>query len=327
MFHSLCIFFLSIFTFVELNCENLFDCSHDSLRNDYEYCEGGARYWTPAKYWRKLNNISREIISCGGKGAQWSMPDLVALVEVENDSVLFDLTHRSILRKAGYEFVMTQSNDERGIDVALMYLPYSFVLDKHYSIRVDTPKGYRPTRDILYVRGYSFCDNSSLRFPLHVFVVHAPSRAGGQKATAKYRKLVSDRLLQSVDSIKTLEPDANIIIAGDFNDYSTNLPVAQIADHGFRHVSKGALGSHGAKGTYRFQGEWGSLDHIFVSDHLLSFSEMQYCTIHDEPFLVAPDEKYGGFHPRRSYNGYKYDYDGFSDHLPLVLRLDIGNSP
>ena len=50
---------------------------------------------------------------------------LVALCEVENDSVLFDLTKRSAIRTAGYEYVMTSSPDERGIDVALMYQPFS----------------------------------------------------------------------------------------------------------------------------------------------------------------------------------------------------------
>lgn len=325
MVHSLCILFLTIFTFVELNCENLFDCQHDSLKNDFEYCEGGARHWSRTRYLRKLNNIGREIISCGGVGNNWSIPDMVALIEVENDTVLHDLTRRSLLRSAGYEYVMTHSDDERGVDVALMYLPYSFVLEKSYSIRISPPKGYRPTRDILYVKGQSFCDSASRRFPLHVFVVHAPSRAGGQKVTAPYRKMVSDRLLQSVDSVRTLEPDANIIIAGDFNDYYNDVAVAQIESHDFNHVSKHAKGIYGAKGTYRFQGEWGSLDHVFISNPFLEFSELLYCHIHDAPFLTEPEDKYGGVRPKRSYQGFKYNYHGFSDHLPLVFRIDIGN--
>ena len=39
----------------------------------------------------------------------WTLPDIVGLCEVENDSVLFDLTRRSLLRKARYEYVMTAS--------------------------------------------------------------------------------------------------------------------------------------------------------------------------------------------------------------------------
>ena len=47
-------------------------------------------------------------------------PALVALCEVENDSVMRDLTRYSALREADYRYVMTQSPDERGIDVALV---------------------------------------------------------------------------------------------------------------------------------------------------------------------------------------------------------------
>ncbi len=94
----------SLLTFVELNCENLFDTRHDSLKNDVEFLPEGSYHWTPYRYWHKVNHLG--------------LPDLVALCEVENDSVLFDLTKRSAIRTAGYEYVMTDSPDERGIDVA-----------------------------------------------------------------------------------------------------------------------------------------------------------------------------------------------------------------
>ena len=56
---------LSLFTFVELNCENLFDTRHDSLRHDEEYLPASALRWTPQRYWRKLNHIGKAILSCG----------------------------------------------------------------------------------------------------------------------------------------------------------------------------------------------------------------------------------------------------------------------
>ena len=36
----------SLFTVVELNCENLFDCRHDSLREDTEFLPTSYRHWT-----------------------------------------------------------------------------------------------------------------------------------------------------------------------------------------------------------------------------------------------------------------------------------------
>lgn len=119
-------------TFVELNCENLFDYHHDESKDDTEYLPEATRHWTKKRYWQKLNNIAQELLSCSDDG----IPDLIALCEVENDSALIDLTKRSLLRNAGYEYLMTNSPDLRGIDVALLYSPFTFAPIRSYSIRV-----------------------------------------------------------------------------------------------------------------------------------------------------------------------------------------------
>ncbi len=301
---------VSVFTFVELNCENLFDTRHDSLKNDTEFLPASVRRWTPYRYWRKLNRIGQEIVACGVLDTLQVMPDMVALTEVENDSVLVDLTRRSLLRRAGYEYVMTDSPDERGIDVALLWSPFSFRLVSHHAIRIDPPKQFHPTRDILYVSGEVITGDT-----LHVFVVHAPSRAGGERATRPYRQLVVDRLAAAVDSVRRTSPGAHILVAGDFNDYSGDAPLQTLCAHGLEEVSAGAVGRHGAKGTYRWHGRWDSLDHIFCSGGLAS--RLTECRVNDAPFLLEEDGKYGGVKPRRTYQGPRY-LDGFSDHLPLV---------
>ena len=302
-------------TFVELNCENLFDCKHDSLKNDTEFLPTAGRQWTPRRYWRKLDNIGRTIISCTPDTITYQLPDLVALVEVENDSVVNDLTHRSLLRSAGYEYVMTCSPDERGLDVALLYQPFSFQLLSFYPIRITPLQGMRPTRDILYVTGRVITGDT-----LHVFVVHAPSRYGGERETRPYRQQVAQRLMQSVDSLRSLSPDAQILVAGDFNDYQGDASLQYLASQGLTHLSRSATGRHGARGTYRFQGLWASLDHIFTSPTLSAAADT--CYVNDAPFLLEPDEQYGGFKPRRTYNGFRYQR-GFSDHLPLVARFRL----
>ena len=146
----------SFFTFVELNCENLFDTVHDSLKNDIEFLPESEYHWTRTRFWRKVNHISQEIISLGELGTSGphrQLPDMIALCEVENDSVMIALTKRGLLRKAGYEYVMTSSPDERGINVALMYLPMSFRLIHSHSIRIERLTDTRPTRDVLYAKG------------------------------------------------------------------------------------------------------------------------------------------------------------------------------
>ena len=80
------------------------------------------------------------------------------------------------------------------------------------------------------------------------------------------------------------------------------------------------MGTHGAKGTYKYRGEWGSLDHVLCSEVLVPL--FRSCTIADFPFLLTDDEVYGGLQPLRNFHGAKY-LNGFSDHLPLVVKFDF----
>ena len=304
---------MGIFTLVEFNCENLFDCQHDSLKEDTEFLPTSYRHWTPYRYWRKLNRVGQEIIACGEYEGRFELPDLVALVEVENDSVLFDLTRRSVLRQARYEYVMTSSPDMRGIDVALLYSPFTFRLLRSYGIRVTPIRGMKPTRDILYACGQTIDDDT-----LHVFVVHAPSRSGGELETRPHRRHVVTRLLESVDSVLTLSPSARIVIAGDFNDTERDASVRQIVAHGLCDLSADAYGTHGAKGTYRYHGRWQNLDHVFGTAPMRD--DRKEARLGDFEFVLTEDTKYGGVCPHRTYLGMRYQ-DGYSDHLPLIIRF------
>ena len=69
-------FLVGILTLVQLNCENLFDCSHDSGKNDMEFTADGKRHWTAGKYWRKTENIAKAIIGSCGRD---TLPDLITL--------------------------------------------------------------------------------------------------------------------------------------------------------------------------------------------------------------------------------------------------------
>ena len=297
------------FTFVELNCENLFDYLHDEGKQDIEYLPDATRHWTKTRYWRKLNNIAQELLSCSDEG----IPDLIALCEVENDSVMRDLTKRSLLRNAGYEYLMTSSPDQRGIDVALLYSPFTFAPIRSYSIRVEPIKDMRATRDILYVCGETVSGDT-----LHVFVVHQPSKFGGEKYTRPFRQLVADRVCESVDSIYAVTPNAKLLIAGDFNDTADGNSLQRYYQHGLQNITKDAKGDNGVEGTYRYKGEWESIDHILASPYI--YNKVYSAIIHSSQFLLEDETQYGGVRPRRTYNGMRYQ-PGYSDHLPLVVRF------
>ena len=247
---------------------------------------------------------------------------MILLCEVENDSCCHALTRRSLLRGAGYEYIVSNSPDVRGIDVALLYSPLTVKIICTDFIRVKTLPDMRPTRDILYAKAvYSSADT------IHVFGVHAPSRTGGERATREFRMQVARTLTSKTDSILAEDPDARIIVAGDFNDYCDSPSVEYITAHGLTDVSANVEGIHRdkanakhplARATYRYRGEWNSLDHIFLS-HSMRTNDVD-CFVNDNPMLLEEDEKYGGYMPRRFVKGV-VRRNGFSDHLPLVCRI------
>ena len=172
----------------------------------------------------------------------------------------------------------------------------------------------RPTRDILYASGIIASGDT-----LHVVVAHLPSRRGGERQSRPFRMAAASKVAEVIDSIyNNVSKDAKIIIAGDFNDYSQSASVRLLCSSRMKDISAKATGHNGAKGTYRYQGEWGSLDHILVSESLVA--SVANCYIYDAPFLIEPDDKYGGVKPRRNYLGPRY-LNGFSDHLPLVATF------
>ena len=309
---------LGIFTLMELNCENLFDTQHDSLKQDQEFLPESYHHWNDYRYWRKLDHIGQEIIASNDKTHEWVLPDMVALCEVENDSVCRDMTKRSLLRTARYEYLVTNSPDVRGIDVALLYQPSSFLPINHYPIRIKPVKDMRATRDILYVSGVVSSGDT-----LHVFVVHMPSRTGGERFSRPFRICVAERLCESIDSIRHQNADANIIVTGDFNDYTGDKSLNMLVENRLIEISANAKGTNGAQGTYKFQGIWGSLDHIFCSSALAD--KKTECFIADYPFLLEGDKKYGGVKPFRNFNGAKWN-NGFSDHLPLIARFEFADN-
>lgn len=328
------------------NTENLFDTQHDSLKNDYEFLPGQGRYWSYGRYKKKLQNIGKAIIATGG----WLPPALVGLAEVENEKVLIDLTRYSLLKEANYRYVHHESPDERGIDVALLYQPSQFRLlsDSAYRIRFPENIVHKPTRDMLHVSGRIISGDT-----LDVFVVHLPSRSGGELQSRPARVFAAQCMKQWIDSIMSCRTSPQIIVMGDFNDS----PVSASVIEGLQAQSPSRIDSIGVNsktlynlmlpiyetskkkrkqeqgiyGTYKWQGEWEIIDQFLVNDALLQKGNADqskrkglYFTtpkaeIVQHNFLLEPDLKEFGVRPFRTYYGYKYQ-GGFSDHLPITIR-------
>jgi len=310
------------------NVENLFDTKDDSLKDDNDFLPEGFMHWTPWKYWEKLRSITRVITAVGGMQS----PALVGLCEVENDSVIFDLTQRSPLRVQEYAYVVSDSPDERGIDVALLYQRHQFRLleSREYEIRSDTRNNH-PTRNILHAVGKLINGDT-----LDVFVCHFPSRSDGERETEPLRIAAAALLRKKTDSLFLTRKDTHILIMGDFNDHPDNKSLSRTlraqrvsalpAKKGLYNLFYHRMKEHDF-GSYKYQGRWEVFDQFIVSGNLLMESNSicikeNKAHLFKAAFLLEEDVRYFGKKPFRTHLGPRY-LGGFSDHLPVYTDLIV----
>lgn len=321
----------SRFRVATYNVESLFDTIPSPRHGDSEFLPAAERAWHGGRYWKKLGMLARAIAAIGDVRPA----ALVALCEVEGDTVLTHLTRRTALARLGYEYAVTHSADERGMNVALLYQPELFRLLSVASLRVPYRAGKeRPTRDVLHVAGLCLTGDT-----LDVFVCHFPSRRGGTRLTDPYRRRAAETVRRAADSLLDVRGRHNIIIMGDFNAYYPErciaetlgaIPVQEVHATGGAFLRENLyLLTHGLKadggigGTYKYKGEWQTLDQIIVSGTLLSpapghlFTASAACRLCAFPFLLKNDRS-GTPAPYRTYLGTFYQ-GGYSDHLPVAL--------
>lgn len=310
-------------TFMFYNTENFFDSEDDSLTSDDEFTAKADRRWNSGRMYAKAERLGKVILAAG----KWNPPVFAGLCEIENLHVLELLTRMAPLDKYHYKIVQKDSPDRRGIDVALIYRPDLFEPFEYKAIAVSDPddRSFR-TRDILRVSGiFNRCDT------LHVFVNHWPSRYGGIMKTVKYRKLAAETLKNSVIELKQRFPKPKIICMGDFNDSPADESIVRFLDARKADnpslegelVNLSALWINDPVQTIKSQFAWEVFDQIIVTDYFLDKNDcfdLPKAEILKTEFLLEPDVKFGGVKPRRTYVGFKYQ-EGFSDHLPVVLRV------
>ena len=102
------------------------------------------------------------------------------------------------------------------------------------------------------------------------------------------------------------------------NDYADSPALERLYEDYLVNVTRGVHGQNGVAGTYRYKGKWESLDHVLVSQEMRD--KLDSAFVHAPLFLLEEDKTYGGYLPRRTYKGMKYQR-GYSDHLPLVARF------
>jgi endonuclease/exonuclease/phosphatase family metal-dependent hydrolase len=312
------------------NVENLFDPRDTPEKKDRDFLLEGMMRWTTGRYYNKLNNLAKVITSAG----EWETPALVGLCEVENDQVVRDLTQYSPLRKINYRYVITDSPDLRGINVALLYQREKFRYLEHRSYPIRFPHDDRKrTRDVLHVTG-----QVSMQDTLDVFICHFPSRRGGEKESEPDRMYVASVIKAKSDSLMQIRKHAHILIMGDFNDEPSDRSLSQILDA--RPVSQDIMPQNlynlfypferrRNMGTYKFGRQWNLLDQIIVSGSLIASDRTirvlpHTASIFYRDFMLTDDRTHGGKRPKKTYHGRRHE-GGFSDHFPVLVDFAVTN--
>ncbi len=298
------------------NVENLYDTVDNPQKNDNEFLPTAERRWNSYRYHKKLTNISKAIATAGG----WQLPDIVGMCEVENDTCLHDLLNKTELYRFHYNIIHFDSEDPRGVDVALLYNTQTFSPLTKRPIRIQfTSDTNKKTRDVLYVSGIMKPTNDTL----HLFVCHFPSRRGGKEVSEPFRMEVAKGVRAQIDSIFSTNPKANILVTGDFNDYPDDKSITQVLQAKKETDACNSclisLQDPSADGTYKFQGQWNFLDQAIVSSGFLESYKIDYTVIKAEG-LLETNQKTGEVTPFRTYRG-PYYHGGFSDHLPITTSF------
>ena len=166
---------------------------------------------------------------------------------------------------------------------------------------------------------------------MHLFVNHWPSRYGGKEKSDPKRAFTAAVLREKVDSIQKSEDRAQIIIMGDFNDYPADSSLSYVlaakeslSEDPDELVNLAWKAELAGKGSYNYKGHWGCLDQFIVSGNLFSSNlkadYSSYIIVKKEWMLYT--NKKGEQSPSRTYGG-KNHYGGYSDHLPVLLKLEM----
>jgi endonuclease/exonuclease/phosphatase family metal-dependent hydrolase len=285
------------------NVENLFDLEDDPTTRDEEFSLGGRKNVTQEIYDLKLKNCSYVLADLNA--------DVLGLCEVENYFVLDELNDAFTGRD--YKIIHYDSPDSRGIDNALLYDPNVFNVISSTPIQNTLPDG-NLTRDILYVKG------EYAGYTLHIFVNHWPSNYGGKEKAIPKRRSTARLLANEVAKLLSEDPDADILLMGDFNEDPTDDNVRILKSVNMTSMMASMMGQRKV-GTYVYKGVDYFMDQIIISDGLNDDKGLiaGKAQILDKPFYRQQEGDYAHY-PFRFWAGNKL-LGGYSDHLAVYVEI------
>ena len=226
---------------VSWNVENFFDVWDDPYRRD----EITTPRFTTASRRARLAQVLRILDA-----------DVVCLQEVEN-RFLLQAWVEEFLPDAGYEVVLLEGNDSRGIDVALLSrIPVGEVSTfRHLRFQDAAGHEQRFRRDLLRVSLYE-------PFMGDIYVVHLKSQHGGEQADL-VRESEARAIAEVISEVRNRRPGIRAIVAGDFNEIPEEKTMQVLFDSGLIDACDGTESV-----TYNREPYLSRIDYLLLSPAL-----------------------------------------------------------
>jgi hypothetical protein len=303
------------------NSENLFDPHNDPATDDDDFTPEGKLNWTEKKLILKQMRIRHLLMAIDAHPDYRQFPDIVAFAEVENRNVFQQSL--SGIQGISYKTIYYDSPDPRGIDIGLAYNPKTLTpgSSKAYTVHLDD----KPTRKII-VAGFSIAGK-----PLHIILNHWPSRSFDTKWTESKRLAAATVTRHILDSLRFSNPAGDIITMGDFNDEPGDRSLKEVLGSSFdamkvRRNGKTLLyncwSGYQGIGSYSYHNKWQHIDQILLSSGMLDKKGFSISSDAFRCFSFSRLLDYSGKKPWPTYEKRVYK-GGYSDHLPLLLKIDI----
>ena len=310
------------------NLENLFDTINDpdvwDERSPIMEMTGDIQ----KVYWKKIDNMAKVIAEIGAKEAK-SSPAIIGVCEIENKQVLEDLVASKYLKDKHYSIIHYDSQDKRGIDVALLYQKRYFkpTESKSYNVKLYDAGDRVYTRDQLLVSG--ILDGEMI----HLIVNHWPSRRGGEAKSRPMRVGAAKYNMQMIDSLQRMYDNPKIFGLGDMNDDPTNASMkevlqatgvkSEVKDGGIYNPMEDLFNR--GYSTLGYRDNINLFDQIYMTSPALvkgkDYSQWQFykANIYNPNYLTNSKGRYKGY-PYRSFSNNSFT-GGYSDHYPVYIYL------
>jgi len=275
------------FSIMTWNVENLFDTSTPHPAD--------PPMLKPSEYHLRIEKVANTIKAAG-------VPLIIGLQEVENIGVLEDIAALEILADYGYEPLLIEGTDSRGIDVGyLIRGDRATFIDLQ---QFNAPEGLT-SRPPLLVQ----VEVETANGPATVFVInnHFTSMSGGEEATEPRRNAQAAWNVEVLQQVLLEYPEAYVAVIGDLNSYYDSRPIDTLRESGLNHVFE--VLSEEERYSYIYQGLSQTLDHILVTPALFELlRRVQVLHVNADYALPLPDDA----SPLHT-----------SDHDPVVATFEV----